>query len=209
MRISTFNLCLSPWSRFCVRPWPTLNSARSMPTGPTARRAFLLTKKEQKEWEKISTDTEAKEFIDLFWARRNPNPDTSFNTFKAEFDAKVRYAEENFSYPGHSGATTDRAKVLILMGRPEGVQNKGPDQAVPGSGFGRRRHRRGPGKLADLVLQPGRTARGLQGQGLPALLHVLRGKDRFQQLQSRSLGPGVLHGFGGPDRCSGGLSPPP
>ena len=97
---------------------------------------FLLTKKEKKQWDKISTDAEAEKFIDLFWARRNPNPDTSFNTFKAEFDAKVRYAEENFSYPGHSGATTDRAKVLILMGRPDGVQNKGPDQAVQGLGSG-------------------------------------------------------------------------
>ncbi len=95
---------------------------------------FLLTKKEQKEWKKISADAEAKEFIDLFWARRNPNPETSFNTFKAEFDAKVRYAEENFSYPGHAGAVTDRGKVLILMGRPEGIQNKGPDQAVQSLG---------------------------------------------------------------------------
>lgn len=95
---------------------------------------FLLTKQELKEWKKISTDDEAKEFIDLFWARRNPSPDTSFNAFKAEFDAKVRYAEENFSFPGHSGATTDRAKVLILMGRPEGVQNKTPSQTVPGLG---------------------------------------------------------------------------
>ena len=97
---------------------------------------FLLTKKEKKQWDKISTDAEAEKFIDLFWARRNPNPDTSFNTFKAEFDAKVRYAEENFSYPGTAAATTDRAKVLILMGRPDGVQNKGPDQAVQGLGSG-------------------------------------------------------------------------
>ncbi|MDX2437769.1 MAG: GWxTD domain-containing protein [Acidobacteriota bacterium] len=95
---------------------------------------FLLTKKEQKEWKSITTDAEAKKFIDLFWARRNPSPDTSFNAFKAEFDAKVRYAEENFSYQGHSGAATDRAKVLILMGRPEGIQNKTPSQTVTGLG---------------------------------------------------------------------------
>ncbi len=93
---------------------------------------FLLTKKEHKEWKGISTDAEAKDFIDLFWARRNPSPDTTFNAFKAEFDARVRYAEENFSYQDHSGATTDRAKVLILMGRPEGIQNKTPSQTVVG-----------------------------------------------------------------------------
>jgi GWxTD domain-containing protein len=95
---------------------------------------FLLTKDEQKEWESITTDAAAKDFIELFWARRNPQPDTPFNPFKAEFDAKVKYAEENFSYPGHNGATTDRARVLILMGRPEGVQNKVPEQTVQGLG---------------------------------------------------------------------------
>lgn len=95
---------------------------------------FLLTKKESKEWDKIKSDAEAEAFIELFWARRNPNPETTFNAFKAEFDSKVRFAEENFSYPGHSGAVTDRAKVLILMGRPEGIQTKGPAQTVPGIG---------------------------------------------------------------------------
>lgn len=83
---------------------------------------FLLTKKEKKQWSKITTDAEAERFIELFWARRNPDPTSSFNRFKAEFDSKVRYAEENFSYPGRNGALTDRAKVLILMGKPEMVQ---------------------------------------------------------------------------------------
>ena len=95
---------------------------------------FLLTKSEQKEWEQITTDADAEKFIELFWARRNPDPDTPFNPFKAEFDAKVRYAKEEFSYPGGDGAVSDRAKVLILMGRPEGVQNKAPDQIVQGLG---------------------------------------------------------------------------
>ncbi len=95
---------------------------------------FLLTKNEQKEWESITTDAAAKDFIELFWARRNPQPTAPFNPYRAEFDAKVQYAEDNFSYPGHSGATTDRARVLILMGRPEGVQNKAPEQSVRGLG---------------------------------------------------------------------------
>jgi GWxTD domain-containing protein len=93
---------------------------------------FLLTKKEKKQWSKITTDAEAEQFIELFWARRNPDPRSSFNPVKAEFDAKVRYAEEHFSYGSHSGATTDRAKVLILMGKPEGVQVRTAPNAVPG-----------------------------------------------------------------------------
>jgi GWxTD domain-containing protein len=95
---------------------------------------FLLTKKEKKEWKKIKTDAQAEAFIELFWAKRNPNPETSFNVFKAEFDSKVKYAAENFAYTGNDGTTTDRAKVLILMGRPEGIQTRGPANTVPGIG---------------------------------------------------------------------------
>ncbi len=91
---------------------------------------FLLTKKEKKEWNKVATDAEAKRFIELFWARRNPEVNNPFNSFKAEFDSKVKFADENFGYPGHRGSLSDRAKVLILMGRPEHRQVRGPAQAV-------------------------------------------------------------------------------
>ena len=93
---------------------------------------FLLTKKEKKEWDKITTDGDAKRFIELFWARRNPEPNNPYNSFKAEFDGKVKFADENFSRKGHSGALSDRAKVLILMGKPEQRQVRGPAQAVSG-----------------------------------------------------------------------------
>jgi GWxTD domain-containing protein len=93
---------------------------------------FLLTKKEKKAWSKITSDPEAEQFIELFWARRNPDPTSTFNPFKAEFDAKVRYSEKNFSYGSHSGATSDRAKVLILMGKPEAVHVRAASSSVPG-----------------------------------------------------------------------------
>ena len=89
---------------------------------------FLLTKKERREWQELRSDADAKAFIELFWARRNPDPTAGFNTFRAEFQTKVRYADEHFGVPGHRGALSDRAKVLILMGRPEGVQTRGPQQ---------------------------------------------------------------------------------
>lgn len=95
---------------------------------------FLLTKKEKKAWDKITTDAEAKGFIELFWARRNPEVNNPYNPFKAEFDAKVVFADENFGYKGRRGAVSDRAKVLILMGKPEQRQVRGPAQAVSGIG---------------------------------------------------------------------------
>jgi GWxTD domain-containing protein len=95
---------------------------------------FLLTKKEKKAWDKISSDADAERFIELFWARRNPEVNNPYNPFKAEFDAKVIFADETFGYPGHRGALTDRAKVLILMGKPEQRQVRGPAQAIPAIG---------------------------------------------------------------------------
>lgn len=91
---------------------------------------FLLTKKEKKEWEKITTDAEAKKFVDLFWARRNPDPYSQFNVFKAEFESKVRFADANFGYAKRRGSLTERGRVLILLGRPEIRQVRGPAESV-------------------------------------------------------------------------------
>jgi len=89
---------------------------------------FLLTKKEKKEWDKITTDAQAERFIELFWARRNPEPHSSFNSFKAEFESKVGFADENFGHGNQRGALTDRGRVLILMGRPDGRDLRGSGQ---------------------------------------------------------------------------------
>jgi GWxTD domain-containing protein len=95
---------------------------------------FLLTKKEKKEWSKIKTDEAAEHFIELFWARRNPELTSAYNPFKAEFEAKVRFADETFGDKNHLGSLTDRGRVLILMGRPENRQVRGPAQTVPAIG---------------------------------------------------------------------------
>ena len=59
---------------------------------------YLLTKDEQKEWKKVSTEAEARAFIELFWAKRNPDPASAFNPFKADFENKVRYADEQYTW---------------------------------------------------------------------------------------------------------------
>jgi GWxTD domain-containing protein len=90
---------------------------------------FLLTKKEKKEWAKISTDADAERFIDLFWARRNPEPGNPHNPFKEEFEAKVRFADANFGYGSHRGSLSERGRVLILMGKPDSRQVRGIEGA--------------------------------------------------------------------------------
>jgi len=90
---------------------------------------FLLTKKEKKEWAKISSDADAERFIELFWAKRNPEPNNPFNAFRAEFESKIRFADQNFGFGKNRGALSERGRVLILMGRPDRRQVRGIEGA--------------------------------------------------------------------------------
>src|SRR5207302_1630564 len=81
----------------------------------------LMTKDEKKQWKAIKTDADAAAFIDLFWAKRDPTPDTPRNEYREAFDARVKYADDNFTSHRLRGALTDRGKALILLGPPEQV----------------------------------------------------------------------------------------
>ncbi|MGA7616533.1 MAG: GWxTD domain-containing protein [Thermoanaerobaculia bacterium] len=85
----------------------------------------LMTKAEQKQWKSIRSDEDAQKFIDLFWARRDPTPQTPVNEFKNEFDQKVEVANKNFTYGQIPGALTDRGKVYILLGPPTRLRRIG------------------------------------------------------------------------------------
>ena len=89
-----------------------------------------MTKDEAKEWKKITTEAEARAFIELFWAKRNPDPTSAFNPFKADFENKVRYADEQYTWDKKRGALTDRGRVLILMGAPQYSENRFPTETV-------------------------------------------------------------------------------
>jgi len=79
---------------------------------------FLLTKKERKEFEKLTTDKDAQAFIDLFWAKRDPDLNTPVNEFKMEFEARVTAADRSFGFGKIAGSMSDRGRTLVLLGRP-------------------------------------------------------------------------------------------
>ena len=80
---------------------------------------WLMTRDEQKKWKSIQTDDEAQAFIDLFWARRDPTPGTFVNEYRQEFDARVKYARENYSHRiTPDGAMSDRGHAVIVLGFP-------------------------------------------------------------------------------------------
>jgi GWxTD domain-containing protein len=80
---------------------------------------YLITKKEKKAWKKtVKSAAQAEQFIELFWAKRDPDLKTPLNEFKEDFDLRVAAADEAFGYEEKRGALTDRGQVLILLGRP-------------------------------------------------------------------------------------------
>ncbi len=91
---------------------------------------FLLTDDESKAWEVVKGDQEARKFIALFWARRDPKPGAAFNEFRARFDGMVKYCDENFGYEGMRGALSDMGRVFLLMGPPNNAMNRGPTRTV-------------------------------------------------------------------------------
>jgi GWxTD domain-containing protein len=98
---------------------------KEWPDGPAG---FLMTDSDRKAFTQVKTDAEAQAFIDLFWAKRDPDLNTVQNEFKLDFDMRVVASDKQFSTEKLKGSMSDRGKVLGLMGRP--VQ---PPYNVPAS----------------------------------------------------------------------------
>jgi len=86
---------------------------------------FLMTPQEKAEWSQLKSDADADKFIKLFWLRRDPSPGTPANEVRQEIEARIKYADEHFTYKKTKGSLTDRGKVLILFGVPTRVQRSG------------------------------------------------------------------------------------
>ncbi len=81
----------------------------------------LAVDSEQKEWKKVASDEEAERFIQLFWAKRDPDLKTPVNEFKIAFDQRVKEADQLFGLPRVRGSLTERGKLYILVGPPKNL----------------------------------------------------------------------------------------
>jgi GWxTD domain-containing protein len=79
---------------------------------------WLFTPEEQQAWKSVKTDDQAIDFIDLFWARRDPTPGTPRNENRLEFENRMRFADEHFREGSLRGALTERGRALVLLGFP-------------------------------------------------------------------------------------------
>jgi GWxTD domain-containing protein len=84
--------------------------------------AYIITKDERKAFDKLTTDEERENFIENFWRRRDPNPDTEDNEYREEFYERIAYANEHFA-SGIPGWKTDRGRIYITFGKPDSVES--------------------------------------------------------------------------------------
>ena len=79
--------------------------------------AYIITDEERKAWKKLQTDEEREQFIEGFWRRRDPDPDTELNEYLEEHYERVAYANQHFA-SGIPGWKTDRGRIYIMYGPP-------------------------------------------------------------------------------------------
>ena len=76
---------------------------------------YIISDEERKAFKQLSNDEERDQFIEAFWQRRDPTPDTEENEFKEEHYRRIEYANEHFA-AGLPGWKTDRGRIYIMYG---------------------------------------------------------------------------------------------
>ena len=83
---------------------------------------YIITDEEKKAFSRLNTDEERQNFIEQFWLRRDPTPDTEENEFKEEHYRRIAYANEHYA-SGIPGWKTDRGRIYITFGPPDEIES--------------------------------------------------------------------------------------
>jgi GWxTD domain-containing protein len=79
---------------------------------------WIITDEERNTFKALKTDDEREQFIEQFWLRRDPDPDTDVNEYREEYYQRIAYANEHFT-SGIPGWKTDRGRIYIMFGPPD------------------------------------------------------------------------------------------
>ncbi|MBC7796682.1 MAG: GWxTD domain-containing protein [Pyrinomonadaceae bacterium] len=83
---------------------------------------YIITSDETKAFKTLATDEEREAFIENFWRRRDPDPDTEENEFREQYYERIAYANEHYA-SGIPGWKTDRGRTYIRFGKPDGIES--------------------------------------------------------------------------------------
>jgi GWxTD domain-containing protein len=99
---------------------------------------WIITDEELSAFKKLTTNAERDVFIEGFWQRRDPTPDTAENEYKEEHYRRIAYANEHFA-AGMPGWRTDRGRIYVMYGPPTSIDSHpmgGPYQRSSEEGGG-------------------------------------------------------------------------
>jgi GWxTD domain-containing protein len=82
---------------------------------------YIISDEERSAFLQLQTNEEREQFIEAFWQRRDPTPDTVENEFKEEHYRRIAYTNERFS-SGIPGWRTDRGRIYIMWGPPDQIE---------------------------------------------------------------------------------------
>jgi GWxTD domain-containing protein len=103
-------------------------AARAEPDTPPLRDwikgpiRYLSLKEEARAFKSLETDEDRALFVERFWRRRDPSPETLTNEYRQLFWERVQQANANFIDSTKKGWMTDRGKIYILYGPPSEIQ---------------------------------------------------------------------------------------
>jgi GWxTD domain-containing protein len=83
---------------------------------------YIISDQERAAFKQLSNDEERDNFIEAFWQRRDPTPDTEENEFKEEHYRRIAYANEHFA-AGIPGWKTDRGRMYIMYGPADEIDS--------------------------------------------------------------------------------------
>jgi GWxTD domain-containing protein len=83
---------------------------------------WIITPAERTAFLNLTNDNERDNFIESFWARRNPSggPD---NSYRDEHYQRIAYSNEHFATANIPGWKTDRGHIYIAYGKPESIDS--------------------------------------------------------------------------------------
>lgn len=83
---------------------------------------WIISDQEVQAFKSLKNDEEREQFVENFWLRRNPNPESPDNEFREQHYARIAYANEHYA-AGKPGWKTDRGHIYIAYGKPDSIDS--------------------------------------------------------------------------------------
>ncbi len=83
---------------------------------------WIISDQEVQAFKSLKNDEEREQFVENFWLRRNPNPESPDNEFREQHYARIAYANEHYA-AGKPGWRTDRGHIYIAYGKPDSIDS--------------------------------------------------------------------------------------